>query len=73
MYLYFVLLRRFMEMKHYSDELQSHTSQLLRARAVSVSLTCLYNPPIHTNKEIDLYAYTFIPRLIKHFLNYFIH
>uniref|UniRef100_A0A673BQD0 Sorting nexin 4 n=1 Tax=Sphaeramia orbicularis TaxID=375764 RepID=A0A673BQD0_9TELE len=24
---------RFMEMKHYSDELQSHTSQLLRARA----------------------------------------
>ncbi|XP_069012432.1 sorting nexin-4-like [Embiotoca jacksoni] len=25
--------RRFMEMKHYSDELQSHTSQLLRARA----------------------------------------
>uniref|UniRef100_A0A673BTS9 Sorting nexin 4 n=1 Tax=Sphaeramia orbicularis TaxID=375764 RepID=A0A673BTS9_9TELE len=26
-------IRRFMEMKHYSDELQSHTSQLLRARA----------------------------------------
>ncbi|KAA8579905.1 hypothetical protein FQN60_005440 [Etheostoma spectabile] len=25
--------KRFMEMKHYSDELQSHTSQLLRARA----------------------------------------
>ncbi|CAL8390575.1 unnamed protein product [Boreogadus saida] len=25
--------RRFVEMKHYSDELQSHTSQLLRARA----------------------------------------
>lgn len=25
--------RRFLEMKHYSDELQSHTSQLLRARA----------------------------------------
>ncbi|XP_034434896.1 sorting nexin-4-like isoform X2 [Hippoglossus hippoglossus] len=25
--------KRFMDMKHYSDELQSHTSQLLRARA----------------------------------------
>ncbi|XP_056281145.1 sorting nexin-4-like [Pseudoliparis swirei] len=25
--------KRFMEMKHYSDELQAHTSQLLRARA----------------------------------------
>uniref|UniRef100_A0A8C9XMJ5 Sorting nexin 4 n=1 Tax=Sander lucioperca TaxID=283035 RepID=A0A8C9XMJ5_SANLU len=25
--------KRFMEMKHYSDQLQSHTSQLLRARA----------------------------------------
>uniref|UniRef100_A0A8C6WVG1 PX domain-containing protein n=1 Tax=Neogobius melanostomus TaxID=47308 RepID=A0A8C6WVG1_9GOBI len=31
--------RRFMEMKHYSDELQSHTSQLLRARAVNLSVT----------------------------------
>uniref|UniRef100_A0A8D3E7F7 PX domain-containing protein n=1 Tax=Scophthalmus maximus TaxID=52904 RepID=A0A8D3E7F7_SCOMX len=29
----YVIRRRFMDMKHYSDELQSHTSQLLRARA----------------------------------------
>ncbi|XP_034034383.1 sorting nexin-4-like [Thalassophryne amazonica] len=40
--------RRFMEMKHYSDELQSHISQLLRARArVADRLYAIYK--VHGN------------------------
>lgn len=42
----FVSLRRFLDMKHYSDQLQSHTSQLLRARAVSP-----FSPSSHTLGE----------------------
>lgn len=59
MCLYFLLLRRFMEMKHYSDELQSHTSQLLRTRAVSLSFYLTFSfrqTHMHTNTHTRFHA-----------------
>lgn len=40
MYYLFPAPRRFTELKHYSDELQSVISHLLRVRAVSISHVC---------------------------------
>lgn len=40
MYYLFSAPRRFTELKHYSDELQSVISHLLRVRAVSISHVC---------------------------------
>lgn len=48
MYYLFPAPRRFTELKHYSDELQSVISHLLRVRAVSISHVC-------RDKEYDLF------------------